>query len=178
MSPAEVAAATRAAGYRLASSTDAPSWPATVAHRLLVTRSLRIPASGRVPGIEDYRNGEEQLEVRYRTTSRGAQVWRVTYVISGAAMDAATFRRSVVNRYGRPTRGDEWQSIYCTVGDRVCSSMNFLDPRELPTLAVQVAPVTGHTLILSQGARAEQAWEAELRAEMERLAPRQTRTTF
>jgi hypothetical protein len=178
MSPSDVAGATRGAGYRLVSSTDSPSWAATVAHRLLVMRSIRIQASGRVPGVEDYRNGEERLEVRYRTTSRGAEVWRVTYVISGAAMDAATFRRSVLSRYGRPTRGDEWQSLYCSVGDRVCSSMNFLDPRELPTLAVQVSPVTGHTIILSQGARAEQAWEAELRAEMERLAPRQTRTTF
>jgi hypothetical protein len=178
MAPVDVEAALRAAGYKLAHRYDGRSWQGEVANQVSNLRSIRIPPGSRVITKEDYRKGQEQVQVLYLAGKAGAYVSRVNYSISVDAIDAERFKAAALAKYGKPTLRWDWESLYCSARERQCSRTSGPVANQLPSLTVYVASATQRVLQLRQGERADKAYWAAVRAEAERLYPKTNKPTF
>jgi hypothetical protein len=178
MTPAEVAAVLKQDGYKLSYRYTGRSWQGEVANQVLNLRSVRIPAGAEVTSKEDYRVGQEQVHVTYTPGRAGPYVSRVHYKIHSSAIEAESFQRAVLSRYGQPSLKWQWESLYCAAGEPRCSRTGSLVTNQLPTLTVRVMDVMSRSLELRQGQRADRAYEAAIRAEVERLDPKMDKPLF
>lgn len=178
MTPAEVAAALKQEGFELSFRYKGRSWEREVANRASNPKSVRIPADAEVTAREDYRAGQEQVRVIYTAGRAGPYVSRVNYKIDFTAIEAESFKRGVLSRYGRPSLQWQAESLYCSAGEPRCSRTGSLVTNQLPNLTVWVMDVMHRTLELRQGQRADRAYEAAIKAEAERLYPKKGRPSF
>lgn len=178
MTPAEVAAALKQEGFELSYRYKGRSWQGEVANQVANLRSVRIPAGAEVTAKEDYRVAQEQVQVTYSAGRVGPYVSRVHYKIHSSAIEAESFQRAVVSRYGRPSLKWQWESLYCSLGEPRCSRTGSLVTNQFPSLTVRVMDVMNRSLELSQGQRADRAYEAAIRAEAERLYPKKDKPSF
>lgn len=178
MKPQEVGSALRTAGYALERRYMGRSWQGEVANQVSYLRAIRIPAGTDVISKEDYRKGQEFIQVDYAAGPGGPYVSRVNYEISSNAIDAEHFKAAALSRYGQPSLPGEWENVYCSVGERRCSRIVSLVTNQLPSLTVNAADGTDRTLELRQGQRAEVAYEAAVKAEAERLYPKKDKPSF
>jgi hypothetical protein len=123
MTPAEVAAALKQDGYRLSHRYSGRSWQGEVANQVLNLRSVRIPAGAAVTAKEEYRVGQEQIQVTYTPGKAGPYVSRVHYKIHSTAIEAESFRRAVLARYGQPSLKWDFESLYCSAVSRVARAL-------------------------------------------------------
>lgn len=178
MRPAEVNAALRAAGYSLHYRYTGRSWQGELASQVSFLRAIKIPAGAEVVRKEDYKKGQEFIQVEYLVGSAGPYVSQVRYRISSEAIEAERFRDAALSCYGRPSLSWDWESLYCSAGERQCSRTGSLATNQLPNLTVYVMDVMNRSLELRQGQRADRAWEAAVKAEVERLYPKKDRPSF
>lgn len=178
MTPAEAAAALKQEGFELSSRYTGRSWQGEVANQVSNLRSVRIPAGAEVTAREDYRIGQEQVRVTYTAGRAGPYVSRVNYKIDFTAIEAESFKKAVLSRYGPPSLKWQWESLYCSIGEPHCSRTGSLVTNQLPTLTVWVMDVRHRTLELRQGQRADRAYDAAVKAEAERFYPRKDQPSF
>jgi hypothetical protein len=176
MTPSEVAAALRAAGYTRVTQIAGQSWNEKLAAELAATRGAPRPrwSESGVWG-EDYRKGEEEITVRYVPKPQGSVVNYVRYSIDVEAMTEEAFEAAVLRRYGPPSVAASTQSIYCSVGEAACS---LLTRSQLPSIESSSLGIAVRTLVLVAGARAERDYEQAVKAELARRMPQLERTTF
>lgn len=93
-------------------------------------------------------------------------------------MAPEAFTASVVARYGRPTVSLSQESVYCSVGERACSTMDYPRRKQLPSLTMALGGYTAFILKLVPGAKAEQDYAASVKEELARRVPPVKRTTF
>jgi hypothetical protein len=179
MKPSEVAVALTKAGYRRVEQIKGKSWEEKIGIELAATRGTPRPKAY-YQGLlsERYARGEEEIEVSYLPTPAGAAVDVVTYRMRRAAMTPAAFTASVVARYGRPTVSLSQESVYCSVGEETCSTMDFPRRKQLPSLTMSLGGHSALTLRLVSGAKAERDYAASVKEELARRAPEMKRTTF
>lgn len=179
MMPAEVSAELKAAGYSLEYRYMGRSWQGEVASQVSFLRAIRIPAGAEVVRKEDYKKGQEFIQVEYLVGPAGPYVSQVRYRISSEAIDADRFKAAALGRYGRPSLSWDWESLYCSAGEgRQCSRTGSLIRNQLPNLTVFVMDGMHRSLELRQGQRADRAWEASVKAEVERFYPKKDRPSF
>lgn len=178
MAPKEVGLALKAAGYVVDRRYMGRSWQGEVANQVASLRAIRIPAGSQVVSKEEYRKGQEFIQVDYAASPAGAHVSRVYYQISTDAIDVARFRAAAASRYGRPSLKGEWEDVYCLAGERQCSRIVSLVTNQLPSLTVHALDGVNRTLELRQGQRAEEDYAAAVKAEVERLYPRKEKPSF
>lgn len=178
MSPKDVGAALKAAGYALDYRYMGRSWQGELASQVSFLRAIKIPAGAEVVRKEDYKKGQEFIQVEYLVGPAGPYVARVRYKISSDAIDAERFRAAGLSRYGRPSLKWDWESVYCSAGEQRCSRTGSLITNQLPNLTVHVMDGMNRSLELRQGQRADRAWEAAVKAEVERLYPKKDRPSF
>lgn len=178
MTPAQVGSALKASGYRLDYRYMGRSWQGEVANKISDLRAIRVPAGAQVISKEDYRKGQEFIQVTYLAGPSGPYVARVVYRIPTSAIDAERFRAAALGRYGRPSLKGEWEDVYCSAGERQCSRIVSLVTNELPSLTVHALNGMDRTLELRQGQRADLAYEAAVKAEAERLYPKKDKPSF
>jgi hypothetical protein len=178
MTPAEVGLAVKEDGYKLVHRFPGRSWQGHVAHQVSISRSIKISPGPEVIRKEDYRLGDEQIQVTYMAGKAGPCVSRVDYDIAHDAIEADHYRRVVRAKYGKPTLSWDWESLYCSAGERQCSRTGSLVTNQLPSLTVYVMSVSRRTLHLVQGERADRAYYAAVRAEAERLYPKTEKPNF
>jgi hypothetical protein len=175
MAPPEVAIALTAAGYTRAHQDVGENWDVRISRLIAMERGgVHVPASGRIVRREEYRRGEEQLEVEYDATPHGAAVASVRYDV-GAAMDTARFREAVLARYGTPTRPGDSRIMYCSAGEIACTPLAFPAPAQEPNIVVDVYD---HAITLNMGVRRAEERGSLEKAEMERRAPKVKRPNF
>ena len=177
-SPQAVGAALKAAGYKLDYRYMGRSWQGEIANKVSNLRAIRIPAGAEVVRKEDYRKGQEFIQVDYGAGPAGPYVNRVIYAISANAIDAERFRAAALGRYGRPSLKWDTELLYCAMGEPVCERTGSLGTNQLPNLTVYILGVRGRSLELRQGERAEKAYEAAVKAEAERLYPKKDKPSF
>jgi hypothetical protein len=178
MRPVDVAAALKVAGYVLDYRYMGRSWQGEVANQVSNLRGIRIPAGAEVISREDYRKGQEFIQVDYAPGPAGPYVGRVSYKIPTSAIDAERFRAAAMGRYGRPSLRGEWEDVYCSAGEQECSRIVSLVTNQFPSLTVNALDGTDRTIELRQGQRADLAFEAAVKAEAERLYPKQDKPSF
>jgi hypothetical protein len=178
MTPAEVSAALKAAGYSLDYRYMGRSWQGEVAAKVSFLRGIGIPSGTQVVSKEDYRKGQEFIQVTYLAGSSGPYVARVIYRIPTSTIDAERFKAAALGRYGRPSVEGEWEDVYCSAGERQCSRIVSLITNQLPNLTVHALDGMDRTLELRQGQRADLAYEAAVKAEAERRFPKEDRPSF
>ena len=93
-------------------------------------------------------------------------------------MTPAAFAASVVARYGKPTVSLSQESVYCSVGEGACSTNDFPQRKQLPSLTMALGGYTALTLRLVGGAKAERDYAAAVKEELTRRVPQVKRTTF
>jgi hypothetical protein len=71
MTPPEVAAAVAQDGFKLSYRHSGRSWQGEVANQVANLRSLRIPEGTKVTKRENYRAGQEQIQVTYTAGRAG-----------------------------------------------------------------------------------------------------------
>ncbi|MEA3052154.1 MAG: hypothetical protein QOG72_1057 [Sphingomonadales bacterium] len=175
MTPPEVDAAARSTGYTRSRQDRGENWDARIARLVAMNRSIRIPGSGEIIRREEYKKGEEELQVEYNATPRGAAVATVRYELGNDAITASRFREAALARYGAPTRPSEMQMMYCSAGEIACTPVDFPTATQEPNIIVDI-PLRAITLSL--GARLWREHSAMERAEMNRRAPKVQRPTF
>jgi hypothetical protein len=178
MRPVEVAAALKAAGYVLDHRYMGRSWQGEVANQVSNLRGIRIPAGAEVISKEDYRKGQEFIQVDYIAGPAGPYVARVNYRIPTSAIDVQRFREAALGRYGRPSLKGEWEDVYCSGAERQCSRIVSLVTNQFPSLTVHALDGMDRTIELRQGQRADLAYEAAVKAEAERLYPKKDKPSF
>lgn len=178
MRPGEVAAALKAAGYVLDRRYRGRSWQGEVANQVSNLRGIRMPAGAEVISKEDYRKGQEFIQVDYAAGPAGPYVVRINYTIPTSAIDAERFRAAALGRYGRPSLKGEWEDVYCSAGERQCSRIVSLVTNQLPSLTVHALDGTNRTIELRQGQRADLVYETAVKAEAERLYPKKDKPSF
>jgi hypothetical protein len=154
------------------------SWQGEVASKVSFLRGVQIPAGGQVISKEDYRKGQEFIQVAYLAGPSGPYVARVIYQIPTSAIDADRFRAAALGRYGRPSLKGEWEDVYCSAGERQCSRIVSLVTNQLPSLTVHALNGMDRTLELREGEQADLAYEAAIKAEVERLYPKKNKPSF
>lgn len=179
MTPSGVAAALKTAGYSLDYRYMGRSWQGEVASQVSFLRAVRIPAGAEVVRKEDYKKGQEFIQIEYLAGPAGPYVSQVRYRISSEAIEAERFKAAALARYGRPSLSGDWESLYCSAGEgRQCARTGSLVRNQLPNLTVYVMDGMNRSLELRQGQRADRAWEAAVKAEVERLYPKKDRPSF
>jgi hypothetical protein len=178
MTPTQVAAVLKQEGYKLSYRYGGRSWQGEVANQVSNLRSVRIRAGAEVTAKEDYRVGQEQIQVTYTAGRAGPYVSRVDYAITSEAIEAEQFKAAVLAKYGKPSLRWNSEILYCAAGERQCSRTGGLVTNQLPSLTVYVASAMKRVLLLRQGERADKAYSAEVRAEAERLYPKRNKPTF
>lgn len=178
MTPAQVGSALKASGYALDYRYMGRSWQGELASQVSFLRAIKIPAGAEVVRKEDYKKGQEFIQVEYLVGPAGPYVSQVRYRISSEAIEAERFRAAGLSRYGRPSLKWEWESLYCSAGELQCSRSGSLVRNQLPNLTVYVMDGMNRSLELRQGQRADRGWEAAVKAEVERLYPKKDRPSF
>jgi hypothetical protein len=178
MTPAEVVAALKQEGFELSYRYKGRSWQGEVANQVSNLRSVRIPAGAAVTASEDYRVGQEQIQVTYTAGRAGPYVSRVDYAIAFEAIEADRFESAVLKKYGKPSLRWNSEMLYCMPEERQCSRTGGLVTNQLPNLTVYVASVMKRVLVLQQGERADKAYRAAVRSEAERLYPKKNKPSF
>jgi hypothetical protein len=179
MSPREVADAMKVAGYTLHGRYTGRSWQGEVADKVSFLRGIRIPAGPEAIRKEDYSKGQEAIQVTYAVNPAGAYAVGVTYRIAAAAIGADRFEAAALSRYGRPSRKRDSEILYCSAGEPECASPGSLVTKnQLPNLAIFVSDGMKRSLELRQGQRADRAFEAAIKAEVERLYPKKDKPSF
>jgi hypothetical protein len=178
MTPAEVAAAANAAGYALSYRYMGRSWQGEVANQVSNLRNIRIPEGTKVIRNEEYKKDQEALHVTYAVDPSGPYVVRVHYQIRSAAIDAERFRAAALGRYGRPSLKWDWESLYCSAGERECSRTGSLITNQLPNLSVYVMDGMKRSVELRQGQATDRAFETAIKAEAERRFPKKDKPSF
>jgi hypothetical protein len=178
MSPQAVGAALRAAGYKFEYRYMGRSWQGEVANKVSNLRGIRISDGAQVIRKEDYRKGQEFIQVDYAAGPAGPYAYRVIYSISENAIAAERFRAAALGRYGRPSLKWDTELLYCAAGEPVCERTGSLGTNQLPNLTVYILGVRGRSLELYQGERAYKAYEAAVKAEAERLYPKKDKPSF
>lgn len=178
MTPAQVSSTLKAAGYVREHLVTNKSWEEKVARELASTRGIPLTGTYReVPWHETWRKREERVEVYYRPMPSGPYVSGVDYGMGNAAMSEAAFRAAVRARYGVQSAGGSSEMIFCSVGEAVCSVLDFQNPKQLPYIIVR--PHGGERSIdLRSGAKAEKDYSAAFKAELARRVPAMKRPTF
>lgn len=140
-----------------------------------MNRSVQVPGSGQIVRREEYRKGEEHLQVEYNATPRGAAVATVRYELRPEAIDAARFTQAALARYGTPSRPSDQEIMYCSVGEVACTPLPFGTQTQEPHIIVDV-PLRAITL--NMGDRLWREHSALEKAEMDRRAPKVARPSF
>jgi hypothetical protein len=175
MAPPQVALALRTAGYTRARQDLGENWDVRISRLIAMERGgVHVPASGQIVRREEYRRGEEQLEVEYDATPQGAVVASVRYDV-GLAMETARFREAVLARYGTPTRPGDSRIMYCSAGEIACTPLAFPAPAQQPNIVVEVYD---HAITLNMGVRRAEERAALEKAEKDRRAPKVKRPNF
>lgn len=175
MTPPEAAAAVKGAGYTRTEQSLGENWDAQLARLIAMERSVRVPGSGKIVRREEYRKGEEHLQIEYNATPRGPVVATARYELRPEAIDAARFTQAALARYGIPTRPSNEEIMYCSVGEVNCTPLPFGGPTREPHIIVDV-PLRAITL--NMGDRLRREYNAMERAEMDRRAPKVAHPTF
>lgn len=177
MTPAEVAAAMKAAGYSTRGRTTGGSWQTHVALEARLRRGVNVPDGPVALRWEAFAKGQEQVTVEYEPTAGGLLVKEVSYKIGRGNIEEGPFRSAVLARYGAPTRAWEKELHYCAVGEPNCDTAFFYFPK-LPSLIVWLDDGANRSLKLVQGRAAEDAFERAVGAEVDRLYPKKDRPSF
>ena len=178
MTPRQVADAMKAAGYVPGFRHMGRSWQGEVADQVYLLRDIRIPTGADVIRKEDYKKGQEEIQVTYAVTPAGPYVASVTYRIDAAAIAAERFRAAALSRYGRPSLDWGPASLYCSAGERECGRPGSWVINQLPNLTVSVMDGMTRSLELRQGPAAKRFSEAAIKAEAERLYPKKDKPSF
>ena len=100
------------------------------------------------------------------------------YAIDFEAIEADRFISAVLEKYGKPSLRWNFEMLYCVKDESQCSRTGGLVTNQLPNLTVYVASVMKRVLVLQQGERADKAYRAAVRAEAERLYPKNDKASF
>src|SRR4051812_20393539 len=129
MTPAQVSSTLKAAGYVREHHVTNQSWDEKIARELASSRGIPLSGTFReVPWHETWRKREERVEVYYRPMPSGPFVSGADYGMGNAAMSEAAFRAAVRARYGVQSAGGSSEMIFCSVGEAVCSVLDFQNP--------------------------------------------------
>ncbi|HEX8225974.1 MAG TPA: hypothetical protein VF605_19380 [Allosphingosinicella sp.] len=179
MTPPQVSSTLRSAGYVLEYEVKSKSWEERVARELAGTRGVPVTGSFReVAWHETWRKREERVEVYYRAMPSGPIVSGVDYGMGNAAMTEEAFRAAVRARYGAQSAGGSSEMIFCSVGEAVCSVLDFQNPKQLPYITVRPYGGAERSIDLRSGAKAEKDYTAAFKAELARRVPAMKRPTF
>lgn len=179
MTPAQVSTTLTAAGYVRALVVRNKSWDERIARELSRTRGVPLTGTFReVVWNERWRKQEERIEVYYRPLPAGPSLSDVEYGIGYAAMSEEAFRAAVRARYGVQSAGKLSEMIFCSVGEALCSQLDFQSPKQLPYLIVRPNAGGGRSIELRSGAKAQKDYDAAFKAELARRVPAMKRPTF
>jgi hypothetical protein len=179
MTPAQVASTLKVAGYVRELLVSNQSWEEKIARELASSRGVPLTGTFReVPWHETWRKREERVEVYYRPMPSGPFVSGVDYGMGNAAMSEEAFRAAVRARYGVQSAGGSSEMIFCSVGEAVCSVLDFQNPKQLPYIIVRPNGFGERLIDLRSGARAEQDHSVAFKAELARRVPAMKRPTF
>lgn len=179
MTPAQVSSTLAAAGYVRELQVTNKSWEEKIARELARTRGVPLKGTFReVPWDETWRKREERVEVYYRAMPSGPVVSGVDYGMGNAAMTEEAFRAAVRARYGVQSAGGSSEMIFCSVGEAVCSVLDFQTPKQLPYITVRPYGGSERSVELRSGVRAETEYSAAFKAELARRVPAMKRPTF
>ncbi|HEX8573810.1 MAG TPA: hypothetical protein VF759_13785 [Allosphingosinicella sp.] len=179
MTPAQVSSTLAAAGYVRQHQVTNKSWEEKLARELASTRG--VPLTGTFRAVlwhETYGKREERVEVYYRPMPSGPVVSGVDYGMGNAAMTEEAFRVAVRARYGVQSAGGSSEMIFCSVGEAVCSVLDFQNPKQLPYIIVRPYGFGERLIDLRSGAKAEKEYEVAFKAELARRVPAMKRPTF
>ncbi|MEO7178770.1 MAG: hypothetical protein ABIW83_07990 [Allosphingosinicella sp.] len=179
MTPEQVRPALVRAGFTpRASDPDQDSWEARiaaeVAKRRLGTRSAarKVPMFTMASGPRG-----EHLETWYYAGPSGATASSIKFQIPANQMTGAAFYQGVLEKYGPPTHhGYGKDMLYCSAGERAGSCVTWGNKRK--TYFHAESDSSFHSLYLTQGAEASDAYKAAFWAEVERRAPKDARPSF
>lgn len=179
MTPAQVSLTLKAAGYVREHQVTNKSWEEKIARELSSSRGVPLTGTFReVPWHETWRKREERVEVYYRSMPSGPYVSGVDYGMGNAAMTEEAFRAAVRARYGVQSAGGSSEMIFCTVGEAICSVLDFQNPKQLPYIIVRAYGFGERLIDLRSGAKAEKDYSAAFKAELARRVPAMKRPTF
>jgi hypothetical protein len=179
MTPAQVSTTLTAAGYVRDLVVKNKSWEERIARELSRTRGVPLTGTFReVVWNERWRKREERIEVYYRPLPSGPSLSDVEYGMGYAAMSEEAFRAAVRARYGVQSAGRMSEMIYCSIGEAVCSQLDFQNPKQLPYLTVHPNAGGGRSIELRSGAKAQKDYDAAFKAELARRVPAVKRPTF
>lgn len=179
MTPAQVSSTLKAAGYVREHLVTNKSWEEKIARELASTRGVPLIGTFRaVPWHETWRKREERVEVYYRPMPSGPFVSGVDYGMGNAAMSEQAFRAAVRSRYGVQSAGGSSEMIFCSVGEAVCSVLDFQSPKQLPYIVVRPYGFGERLIDLRSGAKAQKDYDSAFKAELARRVPAMKRPTF
>ncbi|HEY0027415.1 MAG TPA: hypothetical protein VGC35_06055 [Allosphingosinicella sp.] len=178
MTPTQVASAMKAAGYALEFQSKGRSWRGEVANNVLRLRRIRIPEGEKVIRSEDYRKGQEKVNVLYAPGEAGPYVANVSYSISNNEISEVDFEVSAVKKYGKPTIDLGAKLAYCSLPEQDCFRSTQSSVIQLPSLVVVVSGSTARGVRLQQGLRATRAFQAAISFEAERLYPKKDKPSI
>ncbi|HEX9963833.1 MAG TPA: hypothetical protein VGB04_02490 [Allosphingosinicella sp.] len=178
MTPRQVADAVKRAGYVLDFRHMGRSWQGEVSDQVYLLRDIRIPTGADVVRKEDYKKGQEDIQVIYAVSPAGPYASRVTFRIDSDAIDAERFSAAARSRYGRPSIDWGPASLYCSAGERECARPGSWVINQLPHLIVSVEDGMTRSLELQPGLAVKSAFEAAIKAEAERLYPKKDKPSF
>lgn len=179
MTPEQVSSTLRAAGYVREYLVTNKSWEEKIARELASTRGVPLTGTFRpVAWHETYRKREERVEVYYRPMPSGPVVSGVDYGMGNAAMSEESFRAAVRARYGVQSGGGSSEMIFCSVGETVCSLLDFQNPKQLPYITVRPYGGADRSIELRSGAKVQKEYDLAFKAELARRVPAMKRPTF
>jgi hypothetical protein len=178
MTPAQVASAMKAAGYALEFQSKGRSWQGEVANSVSRLRSIRIPEGAKVIRSEDYRKGQELVNVLYAPGEAGPYAANVQYSVSNNAISVVDFKVSAVKKYGKPTIDLGARLAYCSSPEQNCFRSTQSSVIQLPSLVVTVSGALARGVRLQQGLRADRAFEVAISSEAERLYPKKDKPSI
>lgn len=179
MSPTDVSKAAVAAGYRLTSSSEGMAWSDVVEQQLAnESRGTHKASKGGGVSSQFFNKGiAEQIVVYYRPEPSGSKSVSVNYSIQSGAISEEVFGAAIKERYGPPSRAGSWETIYCSVGESVCS-IGISDNPRLSHLRSHSANAGTRTITLKIGEDDKARYESSIRAEMDRISPRTSKPSF
>ncbi|HEX8513668.1 MAG TPA: hypothetical protein VF688_11255 [Allosphingosinicella sp.] len=179
MTSAQVSSTLKAAGYVRDHLVTNKSWEEKIVRELASTRGVPLTRAFReVAWHETWRKREERVEVYYRPMPSGPFVSGVDYGMGNAAMSEEAFRAAARARYGVQSAGGSLEMIYCSVGEAICSVLDFQNPKQLPYIIVRPIGGAERSIDLRSGARAQKDYDAAFKAELARRVPAMKRPTF
>ncbi len=179
MTPEQVRAALFRAGFTpRASDPDQDSWEARIAAEVAKRRPGTRSAAKKV-AMFTMASGPlgEHLEIWYYAGPSGATASSIKFQIPANQMTGAAFSQGVLEKYGPPTnRGYGKDMLYCSGGEPAGSCVTWGNKRKAYLHAERDSSF--HSLYLTQGTEASDAYKAAFWAEVERQAPKDARPSF